>query len=305
MKDPGGAFREAVLAMARAAGGPAAKTARQLLGAFSPFLPAEGCSGHVADISVSAPGPAALRFSVNDSLRPGELPAAMAALAGRLGAGYRLKALEGVPSLCAAAGGPFQVTAGTAWPAGAPAPSLKLYVEECRGLGRAYSSPAFRRALRALCGRAAPRCPRPPEILAVDLLPGGGADIKAYYRAPGAPVLRRALRGLDQEPRAFNYAMRSSSGRAKLYKVYEPAGAAEPAAALAEICALYAALGEKSALAFIAARRRAAADAGLRLVPTLCAAGLESGGPARVDAYFRFAPLPAPARRRNKNANNI
>lgn len=287
-------FRDSALALAAGAGGAAARGAEGLLSTFYPFLPVAGRRGQVADISVSSSGPAALRFSVNDSVKRGALAPVLAGLARGLKGGYDLAALDGFMALGRRLGCGFQTTAGVEWQAKQSAPVLKLYYEECAALPRLFRDAAFRKDLYALAGRKAPRAKPEPEIIALDLKPGGGADIKLYCRRAGVTAGRpaavvAAMRRLSVEERAFYYQMVRAAGGSKIYKVYGPECSADPLPALAEICAFFSALRAHGVLRFIAGRRAAAAAAGLTLVPTICAAGAPAAGGVKADVYFRFA----------------
>jgi len=287
-------FERAMLAIARAGGAGAAAAA---LPAIMRRLPC-GCGEgkQTADVSFSSAGPDAVRFSVNDSLRRGALGSFAPWLEKSLGAGYDLKAASEFLKLGKDLKGGFQTTAALEWPAGVGAPALKLYLEEAPGLKSAFADRSFRGRVRSLAGggrgvKAAPA----PEIIAMDLFPGGATDLKLYFRrdslpaAGVAPEQRAAMRSLDREPRRFYYEMRRlSSGGSKIYKVYEPGCACGPSGAVAEICALYAKLGMPRGVGFVSFCLKMARRAGLRLLPTLCGAGVSSGGKLKLDAYFRF-----------------
>jgi len=287
-------FERAVLAIARENG---ARTAAAELPAILRRLPCGGAEGRqTADVSFSSAGPGAVRFSVNDSLRRGALGTFAPWLEKSLGAGYDLKAVSEFLKLGKALKGGFQTTAALEWPAGLVVPVLKLYLEEAPGLGSAFADRGFRGRVRALAGggrgvKAAPA----PEIIALDLFPGGATDLKLYFRRDSLPAAgltrqqRAAMRSLDREARGFYYEMkRLSCGGSKIYKVYEPGCAGDPAAAVAEICALYAKLGLPRGVGFVSSCLKLARRAGLRLLPTLCGAGVSSGGKLKVDSYFRF-----------------
>ena len=291
-------FRRIVRAMALAAGAGARPSACGPLAGFLKLLPPARAGGQqTADISFSSAEPGAVRFSVNDCGRRGVSGTRIGAWAAKLGAGYDLKALAGFLKLGGYLGADFQTTAALAWAAGREFPILKLYLEDSPGMAGAFRDAGFRQHVRSLAGLAALEMTgQAPEILAMDFSPDGATELKAYVRLDCLPAAgtcgagRAAMRLLNMEHRCFYYEMlRFSSGGRKIYKVYEPGCAVNPAAGILEICGLFNRLGIAQGAGFAAVYGAMARRGGFRLVPSLCGVGLSACGKLKVDAYFRFA----------------
>lgn len=293
----------------------------RFMGAAAPQVPAAGLArltelfaGRVReewllknqklDVSVSSSDASAFRFSVSDFGERGRLAPDLRGYAAGFGKTYDLAALDRFLAAGAAFGAEHQTTFGLVWGKGQAAPRLKVYFEELPPAGGVPEKRALVRDGFGLRGAAVPGARDLPSLAAVclDLKPGGGRDLKFYYRRAtlagiGAPKWQtRALEALALEKNCFYYEMQGlESSRKKLYKVYEVGGIKDFSPSLKEICAFYAGAGQKPVLEKLLAYARLSREAGMAVVPVLFSAGDSSvPGGRTYDSYFCFKPLARP-----------